>query len=136
MSINLSSLTSALASSSTNGTTSTNSLGDFDTFLQLLTTELQYQDPTEPVDNTELVSQMAQLNLLEQVNTINSSLTFYQAAGLIGQDVTYQTTDTSGATTTAVGTVSSVVSSGGETYLNINGTLISPSAVLQVSASA
>jgi flagellar basal-body rod modification protein FlgD len=101
-----------------------------------LTTELQYQDPTDPVDNTEMVSQMAQLNILEQLNTINTNMTFYQSTSLIGQEVTYQTTDSSGSTTTATGTVDSVITSSGETYLNIDGTLISPSAVLEVTASA
>ena len=43
-------------------------------FLMLLTTQLQAQDPTNPADNTELVSQMSQLSMVESLNSINSSM--------------------------------------------------------------
>ena len=43
-------------------------------FLKLLTTQLQAQDPTNPADNTELVSQMSQLSMVESLNSINTSM--------------------------------------------------------------
>lgn len=58
-------------SSSTDGTSSS----DLQTmFLNLLVTELQNQDPTQPVDPTEMVGQMISLNQLDQLISINQTL--------------------------------------------------------------
>lgn len=46
-------------------------------FMTLLTTQLQYQDPTNPVDPTTFVTQLAQFVTLDQVTQINSLLQSY-----------------------------------------------------------
>jgi len=66
-------------------------------FLQLLTTQLQNQDPTQPTDPTQFVSQLAQFSSVEQLvqgnttlNTISQSLSGLAAgqyAGMIGHNV-------------------------------------------------
>ena len=43
-------------------------------FLQLLVTQLKNQDPTNPVDGTQFVAQLAQFSQLEQMINMNSSL--------------------------------------------------------------
>lgn len=53
--------------------TSLSSLGS--TFMQLLVQELQNQDPTAPMDSTQMVGQMISLNQLDQVASINQLLT-------------------------------------------------------------
>ncbi len=58
-----------------------------DDFLKLLLTQLQYQDPLEPMDNTEFVAQMAQFTALEQMTNLNTTMTASQAYGLIGKEV-------------------------------------------------
>ena len=63
---------SSSSSSSSNGTSATDLQT---TFLNLLVTELQNQDPTQPVDPTEMVSQMVSLNQLDQLISINETLT-------------------------------------------------------------
>ena len=44
------------------------------TFLSLLAQELQNQDPTTPVDSTQMVGQMISLNQLNQLVDINQTL--------------------------------------------------------------
>lgn len=67
---------------------------DKDAFFKLLTTQLSYQDPMEPMDNTEFVSQMAQFSSLEQMENMNSTMDQFlktqslaETAGLIGKAV-------------------------------------------------
>ncbi len=48
--------------------------GEFDTFLQILTTQLQNQDPTEPVDASEFTSQLVQYAEVEQQISTNNKL--------------------------------------------------------------
>lgn len=47
---------------------------DFDTFLKMLTTQLQYQDPLQPIDSTEFVAQLAQFSTVEQQIATNTAL--------------------------------------------------------------
>jgi len=51
------------------------------TFLNLLSTELQNQDPTAPVDSTAMVGQMISLNQLDQLISINQTLTSSSGTG-------------------------------------------------------
>jgi len=46
-----------------------------DEFLQLLITQLQYQDPMEPMDDNEYIAQLAQFSELEQMTNMNDNLT-------------------------------------------------------------
>jgi flagellar basal-body rod modification protein FlgD len=43
-------------------------------FLKLLTTQLQAQDPTNPMDNSQFVSQLAQFSQLASTQDLNTSL--------------------------------------------------------------
>lgn len=60
-------------------------------FLNLLTMQLQYQDPTNPMDNTDMLAQEAQFTTLEQMENLASSFTkfssAYQANSFLGQTV-------------------------------------------------
>ncbi len=70
---------------------------DKEAFLELLVTELQNQDPTQPMENKDLVAQLSQLSSTEQITNmsqaiqemVNSqmSLNKLQAASLIGKTV-------------------------------------------------
>ncbi len=50
-----------------------NTLGK-DDFLRLLATQLQYQDPLNPMDGTEFTAQLSQFSQLEQLYNINSNI--------------------------------------------------------------
>ena len=56
-------------------------------FLQLLVTQMKYQDPLEPTDNTEYVSQLAQFSELEQMQNLNSTTSNTSAFTLVGKEV-------------------------------------------------
>ena len=98
----------ALASSgglSTSGTSLTpadNGLGE-NAFLQLMMDQLKHQDPTNPSDPTQFLSELASFSTLEQETTIASASTTSAteqssaaALGLLGKTVNY--IDSSGAT--------------------------------------
>jgi flagellar basal-body rod modification protein FlgD len=73
-------MTTVSSTSSTSSTnSSTNSMGAYNNlteadFMQLLTTQLANQDPTNPVDNTQMLAQLAQFSTLAAANTTNSDL--------------------------------------------------------------
>ncbi len=70
---------SASASTTSSSQTSLDSLGG--TFMKLLVQELQNQDPTAPMDSTQMVGQMISLNQLDQVASINQLLTSTLGSG-------------------------------------------------------
>ncbi|RTL57788.1 MAG: flagellar hook assembly protein FlgD [Rhodocyclaceae bacterium] len=69
---------SAFDFTSLNGTstsTSTSSTADAQSrFLKLLTTQLQNQDPLNPMDNAQMTSQIAQLNMVDGINKMNTTM--------------------------------------------------------------
>ncbi len=76
---------------------------DKDAFLQLLVTQMQYQDPLDPQDNSEYVAQLAQFSSLEQmtnvyksiedvsklVSNIDTSVLVGQLSNMIGKDIAW-----------------------------------------------
>ncbi|HOB13865.1 MAG TPA: flagellar hook capping FlgD N-terminal domain-containing protein [Novosphingobium sp.] len=65
------SATTASAAASSN--TASKTLGQAD-FIRLMTTQMKMQDPLEPVDNKEMIAQMAQFSSLSGIETMNSTL--------------------------------------------------------------
>lgn len=43
---------------------------DKDAFINLLVTQMKYQDPLDPVDNSEMLAQLAQFTALEQMMNV------------------------------------------------------------------
>lgn len=66
------SATSAAASAAA-ANPSRNMLGQAD-FIRLMTTQMKLQDPLEPVDNKEMIAQMAQFSSLAGIDQINQTL--------------------------------------------------------------
>ena len=86
-------------------TTATNAVGassgatlSLQDFLQVLTTQLTYQDPLKPIDNQQFMAQIAQFTTLEQTQqltttsqTIATAQAAQQSIGLIGRKVNVTT---------------------------------------------
>lgn len=93
-----------------------------DDFLNLLVTQLRYQDPLQPTDDKEFIGQMAQFSSLEQMQNMNNSLSQAQAFSLIGKHVTANITDaTTNEAKIVEGDVSSVKVDQGKTYVVVKG---------------
>ena len=98
---------------------------DTEMFLKLLVAEMQYQDPLEPTQNTEWVSQMATFSQVEEMQTMESEVQSMQAAGLVGQYVILKNTDSSGNTNYVSGTVDFIKYEEGKAFLSVNDNLYS-----------
>lgn len=57
-----------------NGRKASQELGK-DDFLKLLMTQMTHQDPTEPMDNSQFIAQMAQFSSLEQMYNVSNGFT-------------------------------------------------------------
>ncbi len=91
-------VTSVVPTSSTTTSSSTisNELNKYD-FLKILASELQNQDPSNPMDSKDFIAQLAQFSSLEQMQNMNTALgsltesletmLITQSASLIGKNV-------------------------------------------------
>lgn len=100
----------------------TNELGK-DAFLQLLTTQMKYQDPLNPNTDTEYIAQLATFSQLEQMQNISALTTNSQAFSLVGKNVIVKTQSTNGNLNYISGTVDFVNMSGGKAKISVNGNL-------------
>lgn len=118
--------TSASGTTASSTSSADNSSLDKEAFLQLLVTQMQYQDPLEPTSNTEYISQLATFSSLEAMQNLQSTSSNSMAASLVGENVIMKTTSsTTGSTSYVSGVVDYVVYEEGKAYLSINDTLYS-----------
>ena len=66
---------------------------DRDAFLKILITQMQYQDPTQPMQDKEFIAQMAQFSSLEQMNKVSEMNSMMLGTQMIGKTITYMDTD-------------------------------------------
>ncbi len=101
-------------------------LGKMD-FLQLLVTQLRYQDPLQPMDDRDFAAQLAQFSALDQMTeqTRWSKMTY--GLGLVGQNVVYRTDEG----TTANGVVKALRMVDGKPVLSLGDTDIAIDQVLE-----
>ncbi|RUR69158.1 flagellar hook assembly protein FlgD [Variovorax guangxiensis] len=92
-----SSITGQNAASAVGGNSSTSNVDSEQRFLKLLVTQLNNQDPLNPMQNAELTSQLAQMSTVSGIEKLNSTLSglvnqtssnqLLQATSLIGYNV-------------------------------------------------
>lgn len=92
-------------------------------FLELLTKQLQFQDPMSPQDNSQFVSQMCQFSQLEVTSGISSTLSDYtsvmEAKSLVGNDVILK--DPNNPSSTMAGAVQAAYIDGSDSAITVNG---------------
>lgn len=90
-------------------------------FLQLLVAQMKYQDPLEPMDNTEYISQLATFTQVEEIQNMHAALQQMEGNALVGKTVVLKTTNAAtGSTTEVMGVVDGVTHEGTKTYLRVN----------------
>ena len=106
---------------------------DKEQFLNLLVTELKYQDPLQPMDNTEYVAQLATFSELEQMQNVAKTTEVSRATAMVGSLVTVESlNETTGAVTEITGKVDYVSVNGSKVKVSVNDTLYDLSDVKQV----
>lgn len=90
-------------------------------FLLLLVTQMQYQDPLDPADNTEYVAQLAQFSELEQMSNLNTTANNNSAYSLVGKEVLVRQTSSTGEIQEFQGKVDYVTIKNGDAYVSIDG---------------
>lgn len=128
----------ANTTASTTSTSNTSQVSSQD-FLKLLVTQLQNQDPLNPVNENDFASQLAQFSSLEGIQQLNTSFSsllqlqeLTQGASLVGKTVEYQPVGQSG---TQTGKVDAAEVQNGTLQLSIGGNLISLDQVRSITAS-
>ena len=130
----------------------TSSTNDSSMFLNLMLQQLKNQDPTQPTDNTEWLSQLAQYSSLEQMTQMNTGLTncmnyisamyndmamnaeITQTLSMIGKEVTISIPDEndSSKTTEISGTVTEANFKDGTGKVKVNGEYYSISNITSI----
>ncbi len=100
-------------------TKGTDALGK-DAFMQLLVAQMKYQDPLNPSQDTEYISQLATFSQLEQMQNLNATNTNSQALSLVGKQVVVKMTDATGKVTYQDGFVDYVTLQNGKAKLSID----------------
>lgn len=119
-----------------NSASAQTSLLDPKAFLQLLVAQLQYQDPSNPVDTSSFMNQTATLSQVQTMTSMSSTLTALvsaqqaqSATSLIGKQITYA--DSTGVQVHGVVTSASLQASGAT--LHVGNISVPLSSVLEVS---
>ena len=105
--------------------TSTSTL-DYEDFLELLTVQLENQDPFDPLSDTDFIAQMANFSTLEEVSDFSDNFSTYSsrqqqlssAQTFLGKTVTVEPSDSDSVS----GTVTAVTyDTSGGIYVTIDG---------------
>jgi flagellar basal-body rod modification protein FlgD len=130
--------TQSTGSPSTGQTTSVsnpNGVLGKDDFLKLLVAQMQNQDPMNPMDDNQTMSQMAQFSTVEGITNLNTavdnqnfSAQVSQSVELLGKTVTWLNADGSSGS----GVADKVTVSGNAIQIDVNGQNVSPGSIVSV----
>ena len=126
--------TASTIDSDTASKTSTNNFSvDTNTFLTLLVAQLSNQDPLNPQEDTQFITQLAQMTTLEEMQKIGSGMSSIQAYSFVGKYAYAESVDTeTGETRYIHGNIDSIVKNGGTYYAIIGEDVVKVSDIVQV----
>jgi len=100
MALTIDTLNQLNGGSGASGTQTANEAGSAERFLKLLVAQMQNQDPLNPTDNAQVTSQLAQINTVNGIEKLNTTvlglssqftnLQALQSVSLVGRDITVQ----------------------------------------------
>ena len=112
---------------------------DENAFLKLLVAQMKYQDPSKPMDASQMMSQTATYTQIEKLSALVdaqqnmiSAQKMQAASAMVGRTVTFTTSDGH----TGTGVVASATLSGSEPTLKVGNTDVPLSSVTEVRSSA
>jgi flagellar basal-body rod modification protein FlgD len=97
-----------------------------DDFLKILITQLQNQDPLQPLEDKEFIAQMAQFSSVEQLSNISTEISLMRqslgsVSGLIGKQVSWINTSSDVTDNANSGIVEAIAMKNGKQYAIVNG---------------
>jgi flagellar basal-body rod modification protein FlgD len=97
-----------------------------DDFLKILITQLQNQDPLQPLEDKEFIAQMAQFSSVEQLSNISTEISLMRqslgsVSGLIGKQVSWINTSADDSDTVKSGIVEAIAMKDGKQYAIVDG---------------
>lgn len=95
---------------------------DKDAFLNLLVTQLRYQNPLQPMEDKEFIAQMAQFSSLEQAQNTNRVTKLNSAYNMVNKLISATIKDEKNDLKDIVGVVETVKVDGNNIYLSVKGT--------------
>jgi flagellar basal-body rod modification protein FlgD len=97
---------------------------EFESLLKIILTQLTYQDPLKPLENSEFVSQLAQFSQLQQTQSLNDQITSLLAAQSATQATSLlgRTVDIASGSNTVSGKVDSVSFTSGQPTITLKTT--------------
>ena len=109
-------------------------------YMKLLVTQLQNQNPLEPLDNKDMSAQLAQFSQLQQTENLNTSFSRVlesvqrsYASSLIGKEVSFQTQADDGSMEMRTGEVGEVtIGDGGDIILTVDDHRVNLADVLSI----
>jgi flagellar hook assembly protein FlgD len=109
-----------------------NSSLNFEDFLNIMVSQLQNQDFTNPVDDSQYMVQMAQLSMVQQMQGISQDTNRSYAASLLGKVATVSKQLTTGGNAVETGYIDSITFSKDEVQLMINDRLNKLTDIVQI----
>ena len=109
-------------------------------YMNLLITQLQNQNPLEPLDNNEMAAQLAQFSQLQQLESMNNSFADVLSAtelsyanSLLGKEITFIMQTETGSSEMVTGKVDQVYNNvNGEILLGVGQYMLAPEDVVSV----